>query len=118
MESILITARIRKGRYDAVRSILAEGPPFDLPLAGIDRHCVFVSPGTVSFLFEGPPGLHRVVRGLAFSRAVMSQMLRIGSHVEGMPHEMETAFEWCREAAAGAPATSVLEAEVDERAVG
>src|SRR5687767_883958 len=101
MESILITAQVKKGHHDAVRTIIAQGPPFELPIEGIDRHCVFVRPGSISFLFEGPPGLRRVVRSLVSKRPVMSQMMRIGTHLEGMPRELDTAFRWSRDDAVG-----------------
>ena len=93
VESILISASIKSGHYQDVRDIVAEGPPFELPISGIERHCVFLHRDSISFLFEGPVGLREVVRSMV-NRALLSQMMRINAHIEGIPRELETAFRW------------------------
>ena len=119
MESILISAKIRKGHYGQVRVIVDEGPPFDLPLPGIERHSVFIHRGAICFLFEGPPGLRKVVRSLVFNASVRGQMLRIGRHLEGPPREFDTVFAWPTEVE---PTTqrerSTAEAMGSQRAIG
>jgi hypothetical protein len=93
-EAILVTAEIKPGHVEAVRAIVAEGPPFELPIDGISHNCVFVHRGAIAFLFEGPPGLRRVVRSLMTNRQVAGQLMRMGVHLTGMPREFETAFRW------------------------
>jgi hypothetical protein len=52
-ERVAIVVPLRRGSVERVRSLLAEGPPFDLAVQGLSRHEVFLTPEEAVFVFEG-----------------------------------------------------------------
>ena len=95
MRHFLITARIRRGSADAVRKILAEGPPYDLAETGLERHRVFLAGNELVFLFEGPHAEEEAAR-LLRRPDVLGQAGRLGVHLAGAPRTPEEVFSWVR----------------------
>ena len=95
MHRFLVTARIRPGSEEAVRAILREGPPFQLPETTLERHTVFVCGDEIVFLFEGVHADAEVKR-LVHERNVLGQAGRIGLHLAGRPRFPEEVFAWSR----------------------
>jgi hypothetical protein len=91
----LITAKVRRGSEEAVRALLREGPPFQLPDTSLERHTVFLSGDEIVFLFEGPRA-EEEVRRLLHDRTVLGQASRIGLHLSGRPRMPEEVFSWTR----------------------
>jgi hypothetical protein len=95
MRRFLVTAKLRRGSTDAVRAILREGPPFELPETSLERHAVFLGGGEIVFLFEGVHA-EEEVRRLVRSPHVLGQASRIGLHLTGRPRMSEEIFSWER----------------------
>jgi hypothetical protein len=91
----LVTARIRRGSKDAVRAILRQGPPFQLPDTSLTRHTVFLAGDEIVFLFEGVHA-DEEVRRLVHQPDVLGQASRIGAHLTGRPRFPEEVFSWER----------------------
>jgi hypothetical protein len=74
---------------------LAEGPPFDLVAAGIDRHNeVFLTTDEVTFVFSVPEGIAKLERILADPEfwEVVSSWEHI---ITARPRVAEVVFDWC-----------------------
>jgi hypothetical protein len=56
-QSFAVVIPIADGRAGVVLEFLAEGPPFDPSLVGLEHHQVFVTDGEVVFVFETAAGL-------------------------------------------------------------
>ncbi len=54
MEQLAIVARLKTGAENEARKLIEEGPPFEIPESGLERHTVYLSAGEVVFVFEGP----------------------------------------------------------------
>ena len=95
MRRFLVTAKVRCGSKEAIRAILREGPPFQLPETSLDRHTVFLAGDEIVFLFEGVHAKEEVTR-LIHDRQVLGQASRIGLHLTGRPRMPEEIFSWER----------------------
>lgn len=92
---------LREGALEAVRALVAEGPPFDPRVAGLTRHEVLLTECEAIFAFEAAdedaiPSLLEVVDLLA--HAAEWQGL-----VAGPPRVADLAYAWDRPAPAAVP---------------
>ncbi len=92
-KKLAIVVPIAEGQRETVRAFLAEGPPFDLAGAGIDRHEVFLTEDEVIFVFGAPDGLPTLERILAEPEFwdVVSSWERI---VSAPPRAADIIFDW------------------------
>jgi hypothetical protein len=86
---------VRRGSENAVRALLCEGPPFQLPDTSLERHTIFLAGDEIVFLFEGPSAEEEVGR-LLRDRHVLGQASRIGLHLTGPPRTPAEVFSWTR----------------------
>ena len=54
VDGVAVTARFDPESTQEVRQLLEAGPPYDLTETTLDRHAVYLSPGELVFVFEGP----------------------------------------------------------------
>jgi hypothetical protein len=93
---LVIVLPLRPGVEDAVRGLLANGPPFDLEhIPGLDRHEVFLTSGEAIFVFESEDGSDAVSAFL--SRSEFWQAAGAWQqHVAGPPRLAESVYSWAR----------------------
>jgi hypothetical protein len=86
---------IEPGSEDAVRELVAHGPPFDPDAAGLDRHLVFLTSNEVVFLFEsrlGEAGIETLLGDPAFLESAASWQ----GVLAGPPRIAEGVYSWTR----------------------
>jgi hypothetical protein len=85
---------LREGMGDRARSLIAEGPPFDIAASGLESHHVFVTDSEVMFLFEGETAAAiRLLAGQAHLWTVASGWNEL---LAGPPRVAEDAYSWAR----------------------
>jgi hypothetical protein len=86
---------IRPGSHDAVRELLAAGPPFDpRDIPGLERHEVFLTADEVVFTFDAQLGDR--LDTLVADWHLWSAAVAWGEHVAGVPRVAESAYSWLR----------------------
>jgi hypothetical protein len=93
MSRFLVTAKLRRGSKEAVRAILREGPPFQLPETSFERHTVFLAGDEIVFLFEGVHAEEQVRR---LPRKCSVRPAGSAFHLTGRPRMPEEVFSWER----------------------
>ncbi len=92
---VAVVVPIRRGTADVVRRLVAEGPPFDVEVLGLERHHVFVSEREVLFFFEGESAA-AAVDLLAQSPSVLKAAVRWRGVLAGRPRLAQERFSWTR----------------------
>ena len=92
---LMVIAKVRRGSKEAVRAILREGPPFELPETSLERHAVFLAGDEIVWLFEGVHAEQEVERLIGDPRG-LGRASRIGLHLAGRPRLPEEVFSWER----------------------
>ena len=92
---LAIVLPVKEEARDAVRALLAEGPPFDPEALSLDRHQVYLTATEAIFIFEsrlGADALEPLLRDgdLWKSAAAWHDLLA------GPPHIAEDVFSWAR----------------------
>ena len=80
---------------EAVRALLAAGPPFDPETLGLDRHQVFLTASEAVFVFEsdlGASGLEPLLQQPELWQSAAAWH----DHLAGPPRIAEDAFSWAR----------------------
>jgi hypothetical protein len=91
---------IAEGEFDAVRELLAAGPPFDPhAVPGLEQHDVFLASNEVVFLFESPLGAEALDPLLA-APALWDAAESWREHLAGPPRIAESVYAWKRPPAA------------------
>jgi hypothetical protein len=83
------------GARDAVRALLAEGPPFDPELLGLDRHQVFLTSTEAVFVFESELGAS-ALEPLLQDPDLWKSAAAWHGHLAGPPRIAESVFSWTR----------------------
>jgi len=94
---VAVVLPLRAGTAARARELVAEGPPFDLEQADLERHQVFVSDREAVFLFEGDDAretLERLVR----NPRVLREAARWRECLAGRPRLAEESYAWHRDA--------------------
>lgn len=86
------------GAHDAVRELLAAGPPFDPQRAGLERHEVFLTPTEVVFIFESRGGAVPLDSLLA-DPAFWQEAGAWTDHIAAPPRLAEAVYSWARPSA-------------------
>ncbi|HUK94012.1 MAG TPA: hypothetical protein VLU96_03040 [Gaiellaceae bacterium] len=93
---LALVVPLKPDSHDAVRDLLAQGPPFDPEqIPGLDRHEVFLSRDEAVFVFDSGAGADALSPLLAdpdFLKTAVSWR----DHVAGPPRIAETIFAWTR----------------------
>jgi hypothetical protein len=93
---VAIVLPIRPGSHDAVRELLAAGPPFDpRDIPGLERHEVFLMADEVVFTFDAQLS-DQALDTLVADANLWSAAVAWGEHVAGVPRLAESAYSWLR----------------------
>jgi hypothetical protein len=94
---------LRDGSQDAVRDLVAAGPPFDPEEApGLDRHEVFLTANEAVFLFDSPLGA-AALEALLTEPELWRAANAWREHLAGPPRIAENVYAWERPAAGPDP---------------
>jgi hypothetical protein len=83
------------GARDAVRALLADGPPFDPELLGLDRHQVFLTDTEAVFVFESELGAS-ALEPLLQDPELWKSAAAWHAYLAGPPRIAEDVFSWTR----------------------
>lgn len=92
---IAIVLPLREDAHDAVRALLAEGPPFDPNALDLDRHLVFLTPSEAVFVFESKVGAD-ALEPLLQEPALWQSVGAWHEHIASPPRIAEDVFSWER----------------------
>jgi hypothetical protein len=99
---VAVVLPLREGSAEAVRLLLAHGPPFDPERIGLERHEVFLGSTEAVFLFESDLGAC-VLEPLLAEPALWERAAAWVEHVDGPPRIAESAYAWRRPPGAADP---------------
>jgi hypothetical protein len=87
---------LRPGAHEAVRDLIAQGPPFDLEqIPELERHEVLLTPEEALFVFESSRGADGMRAFL--SRSELWQAAGAWQeHIAGPPRLAESVYSWAR----------------------
>jgi hypothetical protein len=95
---VALVLPIEPGSHDAVRELLAGGPPFDPDeIPGLERHEVFLTADEVVFTFDADLS-DRALDALVAAPELWSAAVAWREHIAGPPRLAESAFSWLRAA--------------------
>jgi hypothetical protein len=83
------------GALPKVRTLLADGPPFDPEALGLDRHHVYLTESEAIFVFESDRGA-AALEPLLSSSTLWESAAAWQAHLAGPPRIAEDAFSWTR----------------------
>ena len=86
---------LREDDGEAVRALLAAGPPFDPEALGLDRHQVFLTASEAIFVFESTLGAG-ALEALLRDPTLWQQATAWHEHLAGPPKIAEDVFSWAR----------------------
>jgi hypothetical protein len=93
---MVVVVPLKPGSRDAVRDLLASGPPFDPEqLTGLDRHEVFLTTDEAIFVFQSHLGAEALAPLLA-KPELWAAAGAWREHVAGPPRIAEDAYSWAR----------------------
>jgi hypothetical protein len=92
---IAVVLPLREDAHDAVRALLAAGPPFDPELLGLDRHQVFLTASEAVFIFESQLGAD-ALEPLLQEPELWQSAAAWHEHLAGPPRLAEDIFSWTR----------------------
>jgi hypothetical protein len=94
--SIALVVPLKPGSREAVRELLAQGPPFDPEqLPELERHEVFVSDDQVIFVFHSSASIDAFAARLV-DPGLLQAALAWRDHVDGPPRIGEGVYSWAR----------------------
>jgi hypothetical protein len=93
---LAVVVPLRPGAGEAVRGLLAQGPPFDPEaVLELDRHEVFLTPEEAIFVFESDSGADAIV--VLLSKPELWKATKAWQeHVAGPPRLAENVYSWAR----------------------
>jgi hypothetical protein len=94
---IAVVLPLREEARDAVRTLLAAGPPFDPDRLGLDRHQVFLTASEAIFIFESQLGAD-ALEPLLQEPDLWQSAAAWHDHLAGPPRIAEDVFSWTRPA--------------------
>jgi hypothetical protein len=92
---LAVVLPFRDDARDAVRALIAAGPPFDPELLGLDRHQVFLTGSEAIFIFESELGAD-ALEPLLQDPALWQSASAWHDHLAGPPIIAEDVFSWTR----------------------
>ncbi len=98
VEQIAVVVPLKPEAVDAARALVAEGPPFDLADASLERHEVFFVGSEAMFVFSGANACESIRRILR-DATVWSAADRWHEFLAGPPRLVEASFAWAQAAA-------------------
>ena len=92
---LAIVVPLREDADDAVRTLLAEGPPFDPAALDLKRHLVFLTPSEAVFVFESSVGA-AALEPLLQDPTLWQSVVAWHDLISGPPRIAEDVFAWER----------------------
>ena len=92
---IAVVLPLRAEARDAVRALLAAGPPFDPEALGLDRHDVFLTASEAVFIFESELGA-AALEPLLQDPELWQSAAAWHDYLAGPPQIAEDVFSWTR----------------------
>jgi hypothetical protein len=92
---IAVVLPLRAETHEAVRELLAGGPPFDPEALGLDRHQVYLTGSEAVFIFESQLGA-KALEPLLESPELWQSAATWHDHLAGPPRIAEDVFSWER----------------------
>jgi hypothetical protein len=92
---IAVVLPLREEARDAVRALLAAGPPFDPEALELDRHQVFLTASEAVFIFESKLGAD-ALEPLLQEPELWQSVAAWHDHLAGPPRIAEDVFSWER----------------------
>src|SRR5215211_1150617 len=93
---LAIVLPLKPESHEAVRALLAGGPPFDpAHMPGLERHEVFLTPQEAIFVFDSQPG-EDALAPLAAEPELWPAAAAWGDHLAGPPRISENVYSWKR----------------------
>jgi hypothetical protein len=92
---LAVVLPLREADIDAVRTLVAAGPPFDPEALGLDRHQVFLTRSEAIFVFESKLGAD-ALEPLLQDPALWQRATEWHEHLAGPPKIAEDVFSWSR----------------------
>lgn len=92
---LAVVLPILEDSHDAVRALIADGPPFDPEQLGLDRHQVFLTASEAIFIFESRLGAD-ALEPLLQDPALWQSASAWHEHLAGAPSIAEDVFSWTR----------------------
>lgn len=93
LEQVAVVVPLKEGALERARTLTAQGPPFDLAEAKLDRHYVFLSEREAVFVFVGPQ-VGETVRRLLGDPATWGAGAGWAPLIAGRPRLAELGFAW------------------------
>lgn len=92
---LAVVVPLQPNAYDAVRDLLAGGPPFDPEqIPGLDRHEVFLSREEAVFVFDSGAGADTLA--LLSEPDFLRTAISWREHIAGPPRVAEDIYSWTR----------------------
>ena len=93
---LAVVLPVREEAREAVRELLASGPPFDPDLLGLERHQVFLTASEAIFIFESRRGADALAP-LLQTPELWQSAAAWHDYLSGPPRIAEDVFSWTRE---------------------
>ena len=90
---VAVVLPLRRDSQDAVRKLLAAGPPFDPELLGLDRHDVYLTSTEAIFVFESKLGAD-ALEPLLQEPDLWQSAAAWHDHLAGPPQLAEDVYSW------------------------
>ncbi len=90
---IAVVLPLREDAHEAVRALLAAGPPFDPDALGLDGHQVFLTASAAVFIFESDLGAGALER-LLQDPELWQSAAAWHDYLDGPPQIAEDVFSW------------------------
>jgi hypothetical protein len=96
MSRLVAVVPLKPGMREEARTLIADGPPFDLAETRFDRHAVYLTDSEAVFVFESPGEIRSLdLRGEDPDLWAVARAWR--EIVAGRPRIAETSFTWERQ---------------------
>lgn len=92
---LAIILPLHEESHEAVRALLADGPPFDPEALGLDRHQVFLTASEAVFIFESELGAG-ALESLLEESELWQRAVAWHDHLAGPPRIADDVFSWTR----------------------
>jgi hypothetical protein len=95
-QRLAVVLPVREEAREAVRELLAAGPPFDPDALGLDRHQVFLTASEAIFIFESRRGADALTP-LLQTAELWQSAAAWHDYLSGPPRIAEDVFSWTRD---------------------
>ena len=95
MSRVVVVVPLKEGVHEKARSLLAQGPPFELQATEFDRHEVYLTQREVVFMFDSA-GTTETLRLLAEDPSLLRVAAAWQELMAERPRKAEIAYAWSR----------------------